>query len=190
MEWFISVRSITVYQFYKNIFCLKLGSAEKQTIGANNNTATRRPVTDPVRPAPDSVRPALGGGRPTLGGGRPAPAGGRPTLEELRKLALDAIIRPAIEKKKTLKGSSSEKTTSAWETISVVTGPVTSSSLRPSARPQSEGTAVRDSFLLSDLNTRDIVYQDILEEETTTFKEEVEKEVKIEVFVSFTIFLS
>ncbi len=162
---------------------LKLGSAEKQTIDANNNTATRRPIPDPVRPASDFVRPALAGGRPTLGGGRP-------TLEELRKLALDAIIRPAIEKKKTLKGSSSEKTTSVWEKSSVVTGPDSTSSPRPSARPQSEGTAVRDSFLLSDLNTRDIVYQDILEEETTTVKEEVDKGVKIEVCIPVTNFLS
>ena len=99
---------------------------------------------------------------------------GRPTLEELRKIAMDAIIRPAIEKKKTSTESSSSSSTASyfWERVGMGSESVTEQAATP-ADNKSAVTVARDPFLLSDLNTRDIVYQDILEEEeemeTTTF---------------------
>lgn len=154
---------------------------------------------------------------------------GRPTLDELRKLALEAIIRPAIEKKKTV--SSAKPLLQPWESSGGATRlptkysglakdsfPPTNESRAPtdppsptnqsggvkdpttnesgvvannalSATNQSEGR--RDPFLLSALNTRDIVYQDILEEaeETTRVTEDKLEEERVQAVYAETTML-
>jgi hypothetical protein len=103
---------------------------------------------------------------------------GQPTLEELRKIALDAIIRPAIKKKKTTTTEASladfqhhHSSSHFWERVGTGLEEEEATTDRGDvivANTSSTVTAARDPFLLSDLNTRDIVYQDILEEDETT----------------------